>query len=72
LALVLKGGGEVDVAAGVTAAVSGAHVGLDGIPQKLRRNVMYSESLLEVADRLFDLKLSRAPVLTTAFATVRR
>lgn len=72
LALVLKAGGEVDIAAGVTAAVCGAHVGLEGIPQKLRKNVMYSESLLEVADRLFDLKLSRAPVLTNAFATVRR
>ncbi len=72
LALALKAGGEVDVAAGVTAALCGAHLGLDAIPPRLRKNVMYAESLLEVADRLFDVKLAKAPVLTRAFATVRR
>lgn len=72
LQLVLKSGGEVDVTAGVTAAVAGAHLGLDAIPPRLRKNVMYGDALLEVADRLFDVKLSRVPVVTTAFATVKR
>ncbi len=70
--LVLKSGGEVDVAAGVTAAVAGAHLGLDAIPPRLKKNVMYADALVEVADRLFDVKLSRVPVVTTAFATVKR
>lgn len=72
LQLVLKSAGEVDVTAGVTAAVAGAHLGLDAIPPRLRKNVMYGDALLEVADRLFDVKLSRVPVVTTAFATVKR
>jgi ADP-ribosyl-[dinitrogen reductase] hydrolase len=72
MALVLKSGGEVDVTAGVCAAVSGAHLGTDAIPPRLKKNVMYSEALIEVADRLFDVKLSRVPVMTTAFATAKR
>jgi ADP-ribosylglycohydrolase len=70
--LVLKSGGEVDVAAGVCAAVAGAHLGTDAIPSRLRKNVMYADALVEVADRLFDVKLSRVPVVTSAFATVKR
>jgi ADP-ribosylglycohydrolase len=70
--LVLRSGGEVDVTAGLCAAVAGAHLGTEAIPGRLRKNVMYAEALLEVADRLFDVKLARVPVVTTAFATVKR
>jgi ADP-ribosylglycohydrolase len=70
--LVLKCGGEVDVTAGLCAAVAGAHLGTDAIPARLRKNVMYADALVEVADRLFDVKLSRVPVVTSAFATVKR
>ncbi|MFO0601346.1 MAG: ADP-ribosylglycohydrolase family protein [Myxococcaceae bacterium] len=70
--LVLRGGGEVDVTAGVCGAVAGAHLGSEAIPQRLRKNVMYAEALVEVADRLFDVKLARVPVVTSAFATVKR
>lgn len=70
--LVLRSGGEVDVTAGLCAAVAGAHLGLEAIPARLRKNVMYAEALTEVADKLFDVKLARVPVVTTAFATVRR
>lgn len=69
---VLKSGGEVDVTAGVCAAVAGAHLGTEAIPPRLRKNVMYADALMEVADRLFDLKLSRVPVVTGAFATLKR
>lgn len=72
LQLVLKSGGEVDVAAGVTAAVAGAHLGTEAIPARLRKNVMYAEALSEVADKLFDVKLAKVPVVTAAFATARR
>lgn len=70
--LVLKSGGEVDVAAGITAAVAGAHLGTEAIPPRLRKNVLYADALMEVADRLFDVKLAKVPVLTAAFATVKR
>lgn len=70
--LVLKSGGEVDVAAGLTAAIAGAHLGTEAIPGRLRKNVMYADALVEVADRLFDVKLAKVPVVTSAFATVRR
>jgi ADP-ribosylglycohydrolase len=70
--LALKCGGEVDVTAGVAAAVAGAHLGTEAVPARLKRNVMYADALVEVADKLFDLKLAKVPVLTAAFATVRR
>lgn len=70
--LALKGGGEVDVTTGITCAVAGAHLGTEAIPHRLRKNVMYTDALVEVADRLFDVKLAKVPVLTAAFATVKR
>lgn len=70
--MALRSGGEVDVTVGITAAVAGAHLGTEAIPQRLRRNVMYAEALIEVADKLFDVKLARVPVVTAAFATVKR
>lgn len=70
--LALRTGGEVDVLAGITAAVAGAHLGTEAVPQRLRKNVMYADALVEVADRLFDVKLARVPVVTAAFATLKR
>jgi ADP-ribosyl-[dinitrogen reductase] hydrolase len=68
----LRSGGEVDVTTGIAAAVAGAHLGTEAMPQRLRKNVMYADELVEVADRLFDLKLARVPVVTSAFATLKR
>lgn len=72
LSLVLKGGGEVDVAAGVTGAVLGARLGTDGIPARLRKNVLYVEDLVACADRLFDAKVMRESVAATVNALVKR
>jgi ADP-ribosyl-[dinitrogen reductase] hydrolase len=72
LALVLRGGGEVDVAAGVTGAILGAHLGTEAMPARLRKHLLYVESLLESADRLFDAKLERVPVVQPAWVTVKR
>lgn len=72
LALVLRGGGEVDVAAGIAGAVLGATLGTSAIPARLRKNVMYAEALVETADQLFDAKLERVPVLANAYAVVKR
>lgn len=72
LALVLRGGGEVDVAAGVVGAVLGAALGTDAIPARLKKHVLYAEALVETADRLFDAKLEKVPVTSPAWATVKR
>jgi ADP-ribosylglycohydrolase len=72
LALVLRGGGEVDVASGVVGAVLGASLGTEAIPARLRKHVLYAEALVETADRLFDAKLERVPVTSPAWATVKR
>lgn len=72
LALTLRSGGEVDVAAGVTGALLGASLGTEGIPSRLRKNVLYGEALLEAGDRLFELRTEQAPEALAAAVTARR
>ncbi len=72
LGLVLRGGGEVDVAAGVAGAVLGAALGTEAIPARLRKNVLYGESLVAAADRLFDARWTQAPAKVPAYAVVKR
>ena len=73
LSMVLRCGGEVDIATAITASVLGAAVGTDAIPARLRKNVLYAEALVEAADRLFDARLLREPsVSAAAFAVARR
>lgn len=72
LNLVLRGGGEVDVVAGVTGAILGARVGTQAMPARLRKNVMYGEHLIDAADHLFDARLARSPAFAEAPALVRR
>jgi ADP-ribosylglycohydrolase len=72
LAMVLKLGGEVDVAAGLTGALLGAASGCAGLPARLKKNVLYAEELVAAADALFDAKVTHAPVSVPALATVRR
>ncbi|MBL8920467.1 MAG: ADP-ribosylglycohydrolase family protein [Myxococcaceae bacterium] len=72
LTLVLSTGGEVDVAAGLVGAIIGAHVGTEGLPARLRRNVLYGDSLVDAADRLFDARLAKEQVTVAQPVTVRR
>ncbi len=73
LSLVLRCGGEVDIATAITASVLGASMGTDALPARLRKNVLYAEALVEAADRLFDARLFREPsVSAAAFAVARR
>lgn len=72
MAMVLRSGGEVDVAAGVTGAILGAQLGTDGIPARLKKHVLYAEALVETADRVFDARLELVPVSSPVWATVRR
>jgi ADP-ribosylglycohydrolase len=52
ISLVLRAGGEADIAAGLCGAILGAHLGCDAIPARLRRNVLYASHLVDTADRL--------------------
>ncbi len=53
VSLVLRAGGEVDVAAGLTGAIVGAHAGIEAVGARLRKNILYREALCEAADSLF-------------------
>ncbi len=71
VALVLRCGGEVDVAAAVTGGLLGAHLGTRAIPARLRKNVLYLDNLVDTADRLFQARQVRE-TLATALALRRR
>jgi ADP-ribosylglycohydrolase len=70
VALVLRCGGEVDVAAAVTGGLLGAHLGTRAIPARLRKQVLYLDNLLDTADRLFQARQVRE-TLATALALHR-
>ncbi|NOK19055.1 ADP-ribosylglycohydrolase family protein [Corallococcus carmarthensis] len=65
--LTLRCGGEADVAAALTGALLGAHLGTRAIPARLRKQVLYAENLLDTADRLFRARQVRE-TLATAIA----
>ncbi|WP_338863155.1 ADP-ribosylglycohydrolase family protein [Myxococcus stipitatus] len=71
VALVLRCGGEADVAAALTGALIGAHLGTRAIPARLRKQVLYAENLVDTADRLFRAHQVRE-TLATALAHQRR
>ena len=70
LALVLRCGGEVDVAAAVTGGLLGAHLGTRAIPARLRKQVLYLDNLVDTAARLFQARQVRE-TLATALALHR-
>jgi ADP-ribosylglycohydrolase len=72
MAMVLRCGGESDVAAAVCGGVMGANLGCEALPARLRKHVLYAEALVETADRLFDAKLAKQNVRAPAVVSVRR
>jgi ADP-ribosylglycohydrolase len=72
LTLVLSCGGEVDVAAGLVAALKGAQGGTEAIPGRLRRNVLYADAVIAAADHLFDARLIKEGETVTHGAALRR
>src|SRR5581483_3594302 len=56
MAMVLRTGGESDVAAAVCGAVMGANLGCEALPARLRKHVLYAEALVDTADRLFEAR----------------
>jgi ADP-ribosylglycohydrolase len=71
VALTLRCGGEADVAAALTGALIGAHLGTRVIPARLRKQVLYADNLVDTADRLFRARQVRE-TLATALAQHRR
>jgi ADP-ribosyl-[dinitrogen reductase] hydrolase len=71
VAMVLRCGGEVDVAAAVTGALLGAHLGTRALPARLRKQVLYMDNLTDTADRLFQARQVRE-TLATALALHRK
>jgi ADP-ribosylglycohydrolase len=69
--MTLRCGGEADVAAACTGALLGAHLGTAALPARLRKNVLYADTLLDAADRLFQARQVRE-TLATALAQQRR
>ena len=72
MAMVLRCGGESDVAAAVCGAVMGAALGCEAIPARLRKQVLYSDALVDAADRLFDARIAKSQVGAAAVAVARR
>ncbi len=72
LSLVLRCGGEVDVAAAVCGGILGAHLGTGAIPPRLRKNLLYAEHLQLTADRLFERMQVREVVIAAVSARARR
>ncbi|XXF77626.1 ADP-ribosylglycohydrolase family protein [Myxococcaceae bacterium GXIMD 01537] len=71
VAVTLRCGGEADVAAAITGALMGAHLGTRSIPARLRKQVLYADNLLDTADRLFRARQVRE-TLATAVALQRK
>jgi ADP-ribosylglycohydrolase len=69
--LVQRCGGEVDVAAALTGALMGVHLGVAALPARLRKHVLYAEVLVDTADRLFQARQVRE-TLATALAQQRK
>jgi ADP-ribosylglycohydrolase len=69
VAVVLRAGGEADVAAALCGSLMGAHLGTDAIPARLRRNVLFADHLQEAADRLYSARYLPRPA--PAVAAVR-
>lgn len=72
MSMLLRCGGEVDVAAATCGAMMGSCLGCEALPARLRKHVLYAESLFDAADRLFDARLAREVVPASAFAVVKR
>jgi ADP-ribosylglycohydrolase len=67
VALTLRCGGEADVAAALCGALLGAHLGSAALPARLRKQVLYADSLLDTAERLWQARQVR-DTLATALA----
>ncbi len=65
-ALVLRNGGEVDIAAGLTGAFVGVALGTAHFPSRLAKHVLYFPALIAAADALFGVAQERVAVTVRA------
>jgi ADP-ribosylglycohydrolase len=56
LRLVLRAGGDVDTTGAMTGAISGAWLGMAGLPARLRKGVLHADVIVEIADLLYARK----------------
>jgi ADP-ribosylglycohydrolase len=67
----LRAGGDVDTTGAMVGALSGAHLGMLGIPARLRKGVLHAEVILEIADTLFARKFLAARAEARARVTAK-
>lgn len=67
--LMLRAGGEVDAACALLGGLLGAHLGLEAIPSRLRKGVLYGQQLEQAADRLVAART--APAAAVARSVIR-
>ena len=68
--LALGAGGDVDSTCAMAGAISGAYLGMAGLPARLRKGVLHAEVIIEIADLLFARKF-HPPRATLASARVK-
>jgi ADP-ribosylglycohydrolase len=71
LRLALLAGGDADTTAAMTGAMSGAHLGMAGIPARLRKGILHAEVIVEIGDRLFARKFAPRERLPHLGALIR-
>lgn len=72
LTLILQCGGEADVAAALCGGLLGAHLGLEALPMKLRKNVLYNDHVLATARRLYEARVASQPAAVLAPSAAAR
>lgn len=72
VALALRAGGELDVAAALAGGLVGAALGAEGLPARLRRTVLYSDHLHDTAQRLVQARLAAVTTAPLVHARARR
>jgi ADP-ribosylglycohydrolase len=69
--LALRAGGDVDTTAAMTGAISGAYLGMAGLPARLRKGVLHADVIVQIADLLYARKFPAPKVSSHASQKVR-
>ena len=72
--LALRAGGDVDSTCAMAGAISGAYLGMAGLPARLRKGVLHGEVIVEIADLLYARKFHppRVAAMASPVSTVAR
>ena len=64
--LALRAGGDVDSTCAMAGAISGAYLGMVGLPARLRKGVLHAEVIVEIADLLYARKFHSPKAVSAA------